>query len=191
VAAPLVFPANASDKQPLTLALGWNRPLGAGTFAIQVGIASDFAVPVLDTTGVTDTTITVGPLKPVTIYFWHVKTFNGAGSSAWSSTFRFRTDVQTGVRPGEELPADFALRQNYPNPFNPETVIAYDIPSVVTVKIVIYDVLGREVDTLVDGPVAPGRYTATWRGEGRASGVYFVRMTAGSFAAVRRMLLVK
>lgn len=191
VAAPLVFPANGADKQLLTLGLRWNKPSGAGTYRIQVGKASDFAAPVIDTTGVSDTTITAGPLQPVTIYFWHVKTSNAAGSSAWSATFLFRTDIQTGVKGTMDLPTDFGLGQNYPNPFNPATVIAYDIPSVAVVRIVIYDVLGREVDTLVEETLSAGRYTAVWKAEGRASGVYFVRMTAGNFAAVRRMLLVK
>lgn len=102
----------------------------------------------------------------------------------------------TGVEEGAGLPKTFALDQNYPNPFNPTTNIKFDLPKMTNVKIVIYDILGREVRTLVDGNMAAGRYTETWNGlndhgQQVGTGVYFYRMEAGSFVSMKKMLLLK
>jgi len=97
-----------------------------------------------------------------------------------------------GIGMDQSLPTSFALLQNYPNPFNPLTTISYDLPSAAHVSLRIYDVLGQEVQTLIDGIQQPGRYRATWNpGGSAASGVYLVRMHAGSFVSTRKMLLVR
>jgi hypothetical protein len=91
----------------------------------------------------------------------------------------------------EAVPASFALESNYPNPFNPETVIPFALPEASRVEIAVYDLLGRRVAVLVEGELAAGRHAVRFRGEDLASGVYLVRMQAGSFRAVRRMTFVK
>ena len=90
------------------------------------------------------------------------------------------------------------LGQNYPNPFNPVTTIEYWVPggSRTAVSLVIYDVRGARVRTLVNGEKAAGRYAAVWDGHNDAgapvaSGVYFCRMVAGAFSDNRRMVLLK
>jgi photosystem II stability/assembly factor-like uncharacterized protein len=90
-----------------------------------------------------------------------------------------------------ELPRGFALEQNWPNPFNPRTVVSSQYSAVSDVRIVIYDLLGREVATLVNERRAPGRYQDTFDASGLASGVYIYRLTAGSFTQSRTMLLLK
>jgi hypothetical protein len=89
------------------------------------------------------------------------------------------------------VPAEFALAQNYPNPFNPTTTLGYTVAAPTHVSLAIVSVLGETVATLVDGEVAPGTYQATWDASGVPSGVYYCRMLAGSFSAVRSMLLMK
>ena len=94
------------------------------------------------------------------------------------------------------LPTQFALHQNSPNPFNPVTTIAYDIPEPTYVEIVIYDLLGGKVRTLVSKEMSPGFHSAVWNGKddkGRlvASGMFIVRMTSNSFMNVRKMLMLK
>jgi hypothetical protein len=76
------------------------------------------------------------------------------------------------------LPAEFALAQNFPNPFNPTTQINFDLPEPATVRLVIYDVLGREVATLVHGTREAGYHSVTWSAVDVASGIYFARFTA-------------
>ena len=94
--------------------------------------------------------------------------------------------------PGQAaVPSEFRLYQNYPNPFNPATTIAYEISASAHVDIKIYDILGREVATLVDGVQNPGSYRVTFDASHIASGVYFYRLEAGSFVSVKKMLLLK
>ena len=90
-----------------------------------------------------------------------------------------------------EIPSSFELYQNYPNPFNPATQIKFDIQKAGNVKIAIYDMLGREVELLVNGMMEAGSYNADWNATGFASGVYFYKIEAGDFSAVRKMILIK
>ena len=91
----------------------------------------------------------------------------------------------------EGVPSAFALESNYPNPFNPETTIPFAVPEATEVRLSVYDVTGRRVALLVEGPLAAGRHEVRFRGDHLASGLYLVRMQAGSFSQVRRMTLVK
>jgi Secretion system C-terminal sorting domain/Abnormal spindle-like microcephaly-assoc'd, ASPM-SPD-2-Hydin len=90
-----------------------------------------------------------------------------------------------------EIPESFALHQNYPNPFNPATNIKFDIPTQSFVKLSVFDILGREVEILVNSELLPGVYNADWNASSFASGVYFFRMEAGEFTDVNKMVLVK
>ena len=132
----------------------------------------------------------LGNLQSLTYYYWRVSGTNALGTSGWSTVFRFRTILVSGVGE-EEVPATFALEQNYPNPFNPVTTIPFSVASAGRVTIVIYDLLGREVERVVDEVRPPGRYEVTWYAAARSSGVYFVRMIAGGFTSVKRLMLVK
>ncbi len=85
----------------------------------------------------------------------------------------------------------FELAQNYPNPFNPMTTIRYQIPTAETVSLKVYDVLGKEVATLVSGRQEAGSYVVPFNAAGLSSGMYFYRLQAGSFAETRKMMLVK
>lgn len=89
------------------------------------------------------------------------------------------------------LPEQFTLQGNYPNPFNPATRIAFEMPTSQRVEVAIYDVMGRHVETLVNGVLQAGRHEVTWEAESRPSGTYFYRVTAGSLTKMRQMLLLK
>jgi hypothetical protein len=91
----------------------------------------------------------------------------------------------------EFLPSDYLLEQNYPNPFNPTTTIEYQIPSQSYVTLKIFDLLGREVATLVSEKKDAGSYRVQFNGSGLSSGVYLCQMTAGGFAQTHKMLLLK
>jgi phosphatidylserine/phosphatidylglycerophosphate/cardiolipin synthase-like enzyme len=90
-----------------------------------------------------------------------------------------------------QIPTSFSLLQNYPNPFNPTTRIQYALPSAQRVLLKVYDILGREVATLVNEQQNPGSYRVELNAGGLASGVYFYRLEAGKFVEQRKMLLLK
>jgi hypothetical protein len=89
------------------------------------------------------------------------------------------------------MPRTFELGQNYPNPFNPSTVMSYQLPVASNVSLKVYDVLGREVATLVNGRQEAGRYSVSFNAASFASGVYFYRLQAGNFVQTKKMMLVK
>lgn len=98
----------------------------------------------------------------------------------------------------DKLPVKFELSQNYPNPFNPTTTIQFSIPvetrhasSLQFVTLKVYDVLGREIATLVNEEKLPGTYEVISDGSSLPSGVYFYRLTSGNYSATRKMLLLK
>ena len=88
-------------------------------------------------------------------------------------------------------PKEYSLSQNYPNPFNPTTKIKFDIPRSGDVKLVIYDILGREVTTLVNQDLKPGVYEVEWNASNKPSGVYFYKLTTADFTETKRMVLIK
>jgi subtilisin-like proprotein convertase family protein len=90
-----------------------------------------------------------------------------------------------------EIPNNYSLNQNYPNPFNPMTTISFDIPKADNVKLVVYDLLGREVALLVNQFRQAGTYDVQFDGSTLSSGVYFYRLETGSFTETKKMLLVK
>ncbi len=127
-------------------------------------------------------------------YFYRLKQVDVDGSYEYSPV----VEVYVGA------PEKFELSQNYPNPFNPTTTITYSIPTLpassplakgrtevgfVTLKV--YDILGREVATLVNQHQSTGRYTVKFNASGLNSGIYFYKLQAGDFTQVRRMMLVK
>ncbi len=103
----------------------------------------------------------------------------------------FLTGQPVGVNEGPEVPTQFALNQNYPNPFNPATKIQFQVAVTGPVMLKVFDMLGRDVATLVNKELKPGKYEATLNAENLSSGVYFYRLESGTFRVTKRMLLLK
>ncbi len=113
---------------------------------------------------------------------------------SWSPSYRqyldtLVTSVPLPLAGSDGTPRRFALEQNYPNPFNPTTVVSGQWTVNSVVRLAVYDLLGREVAVLANGRYPAGRYSFTFDGKNLASGVYFYHLTAGSYSAVRKMLL--
>ena len=94
-----------------------------------------------------------------------------------------------GTPPG--APLAFHLEQNYPNPFNPSTTINYTVGHAGKVTLTIFNLLGQEIATIVDGEVVAGRHEARWNAAGAASGVYFYRLNAGGYTSTRKLIVLK
>jgi len=105
---------------------------------------------------------------------------------------QFELSLLTNISNGlTSIPETFSLSQNYPNPFNPTTQISYDLPSASFVWLKVYDMLGKEVMTLVNTKQNAGRYDVQFNGANLASGAYFYRLEAGEFVSIKRMILIK
>jgi hypothetical protein len=100
-------------------------------------------------------------------------------------------NLTTAVKPGDEMPTEFALDQNFPNPFNPTTSIGYRIAEAGQVKLQVFDLLGREVAVLVNENKTPGNYEVRFDASGVPTGVYLYRLTAGNFVDAKKLVLVK
>lgn len=119
-------------------------------------------------------------------------------SSALSYTSQWTKTDTAGCIPigvnskvSENVPIGYKLYQNYPNPFNPTTTIKYDVPKTSNVKIIIYDAIGREVESLVDMELSPGTYEVIWDANNYSSGLYFYSIITDNYIHTNRMVLMK
>jgi len=110
--------------------------------------------------------------------------------NALTETARWTTTVGIN-QTGSEIPEKYNLYQNYPNPFNPVTVIKFDVIKSNNVKIVVYDMLGKELEVLLNNVIQPGSYNVSFNGDKLASGIYYYRISTDEFTDVKKMLLVK
>jgi len=99
--------------------------------------------------------------------------------------------ITTATEKQPSLPGSFKLLQNYPNPFNPSTIIRYRLPAARQVTLKVYDILGREVATLVNGKVSAGEHLVHYDASHLASGIYIYRLKAGNFSQIHKMTLIK
>ena len=118
---------------------------------------------------------------PVGKYFYRLKQMDFSGSYEYS----YETEV-TILQVD-----DFVLNQNYPNPFNPSTRISFTLPNNSFVTLKVFDVLGNEVETLINGDISAGSYEIEFIGKNLTSGVYFYNLTAGNFSKTMKMILSK
>jgi ligand-binding sensor domain-containing protein len=109
-------------------------------------------------------------------------------NSVWRRSYSEIIGIETL---STEIPSSFSLSQNYPNPFNPATNLEFEIPDPGFVSLKIYDLLGKEVVTLVNEKLNPGTYRFEFEADNLTSGVYFYRLTSGDFADTKRMMLIK
>jgi len=129
------------------------------------------------------------------LFLYHDANSGGTGIRKEEPRFeQVSVALSGGVNSG--LPAEYALEQNYPNPFNPSTKIAFALPMAGKVEISVYNVLGQEVNTLVNEELTAGNHTIEWDGRNNSggsvsSGIYFYRIVAGDFSQTKKMLMLK
>jgi hypothetical protein len=118
--------------------------------------------------------------------------FRYAGNKAADFLAMYTMPGLTEINDEREKLASFNLKQNYPNPFNPVTVIRYDIPNNSLVEVSVFDILGRQITTLVNNEAKnPGTYEVRFDGSGLASGIYFYQLRAGAYVQTRKMNLMR
>jgi hypothetical protein len=116
----------------------------------------------------------------------------GTGTPPWNNAQNKTIVIRTTSGIGNNnTPVTFNLSQNYPNPFNPLTRIKYDVAKTSLVKLTVYDILGNQVNTLVNQRQEAGNYSVDFDGSELSSGTYIYKIEAGDFSSVKRMLLIK
>ncbi len=200
-AAPSM-PVNGSPIANLSLninnpMLSWYLPVSNGniSYDLQYSKSSDFSNAVT-VSNLSISFIRLENLEDGQQYYWRVKSKNIQGSSPFSNASSFVVNGITGVADNNVIPEKFAVAQNYPNPFNPSTTIKYSIPANSFVNIKIYDMLGREVKTLIRAQQDAGTYEARWNGDNNsgnkvASGTYIYRVTSGEHTKAMKLMLLK
>jgi len=177
-----------APRNPL---LVWRSSALATSYRVQVSDSRTFVGFAVDSV-VADTSLQLNPLAANGQYYWRASATNSIGASDYSAMVGFTTgDLVSGIESTGAMPSEFSLEQNYPNPFNPTTSFEFQVSSFEFVSLKVLDVLGREVATLVQGNRQPARYRVRWSASGLPSGVYFYRLSAGSFVDTKKMVVAK
>jgi len=181
--APITYSWNASSNAtpPLTYTwkkngsvVGSNSSTYSETYGFD-GFSGGSSTYTLSVT-VTDSRGNIGT-KDITVTEYHSGSFVKRGQNQEINI--------------HQIPTEFSIKQNYPNPFNPTTKISYGIPEISNVRIIVYDRLGREVETLINKQQQPGYYDVKFDANKLSSGIYFYKIQAGSFILSKKMLLLK
>ena len=166
--------------------LKWIGACGATSYNVYFGTS---ATPAF-VGNQTQTSYSPGALKSGQTYYWRVDAVNSDGivaGTVWQFTVNGVLDAQENTT----IPTTLALNQNYPNPFNPSTVIQYQVPVNSLVVLKVYDVLGKEVATLVNAARAAGTYECKFNAANLPSGLYIYTLKAGNSLLSKKMLLLK
>jgi|GEM_PF-4768098 len=196
-AAPeLIEPANEAIDLTTAVTFTWVEVQGATSFHLQLSTDSNFTLSVVNDSTLADSTLEVQSLTEGTQYYWRVRAENSFGWGSYSATRTFKVIKATRVEESTNIPITFVLRQNYPNPFNPSTSISYELPRAENVRIIVYDLAGRQVRELVNEHQDRGFYTVLWDGRNErnllvASGLYIYQIQAGEFNQRLKMTFLK
>ena len=171
----------------------WSRNINALFYEIDITTDS------LSTTGITsyypnaaDSTFLLPGLNTQATYFWRVRAYYPDRYQGTPSYWLSFQTVVLGIKEnGSGVPRRYTLNQNYPNPFNPTTQIGYTLAKASNVTVTVYDILGQQIATLVNGKNEPGEHSISWNALNSPSGVYFYRIIAGDFVQTKKMILMK
>jgi len=188
----LSTPLNGATGQSLTPKLVWLKLNGASIYRVQISTGNLFTT-ITDSSTVTDSfyTIPSGKLANDVVYYWRVFGINSCNISTASLVWNFKTDLVGIIHNSEIIPKEFNLYNNFPNPFNPVTSIPFDIPVKSFVTLKIWDLLGKEIMTLVNSDLSPGKYEFILNASGLSSGMYIYKLKANNYTSIKKMVLIK
>lgn len=191
--APTNLVLQRSGSSEITLTWNNNSAKEDGT-VIERAQSPDTSFAVIDTVKGSGTDYVDNTVEQGQAYSYRVKAYNDSLESAYSN----EASSLTGVREEGGIPTKYSLSQNYPNPFNPTTQIKFALPKSALTRLTVYDVLGRAVQTLIDGKLEAGYYEVNFDASKFPSGVYFYRIEAvqaaplgRNFTETQKLLLLK
>ncbi|MEO5930479.1 MAG: peptidylprolyl isomerase [Candidatus Kapaibacterium sp.] len=190
LAAPLLLtPINNAKSVPTNAQLTWRSAGGAGTYHLKVSTTASLATPVLDKTGITDTTYLAARLEPNKRYYWRVTGSDTIGDGPASPIFYFTTGAATGVEEAVSAADGFTL--DGPNPARDAVSLRFTLRRESDVRVTMADASGREIATLFDGAMEPGERILPADLRGLPSGVYLCRLETGGRVETRRLVVVR
>jgi hypothetical protein len=192
-AVSLVLPLPGTRYMDTTATLLWDVVLNAADYQVQVAVDSAFTSFLVDSVGIVKTTLKTPPSISGGQFWWRVRARNDKGYGNWSTTFSFQVDRVSSVGFASDHPEDVRLDQNFPNPFNPTTEITFHLPKAARAKLMIYDLAGREVATLVNTFLPAGSFRTKWDAHHVASGTYLCRLELEGTDKIqtRKLILVR
>ncbi|MDP2884774.1 MAG: LamG-like jellyroll fold domain-containing protein [Ignavibacteria bacterium] len=192
VAPTLQSPANGDTVVTRAPLLSWLTVADAATYHLQLSLNPGFSSFVFQDSTLTATSLKAPLLALDTTYYWRIRTTNGPITSDWSSVKSFKTSrTVTEVEKSPAIPKEFALLQNHPNPFNPATNIEFHIAAAGFVSLTVFDILGRQLATLVNEHLQPGSYKVKWDASHCSSGTYLYRLQSNGLIQTRSLLLLR
>jgi hypothetical protein len=183
----LVAPGDGAEVSEGELSLEWTPIEQSARYRVQLAKSSTFEQLLVDKE-VEGESASVEVADGET-YFWRVAAAGSGDDEAWSDTYSFTT--KQSATAGDELIEGFTLGQNYPNPFNPSTAIPFRIEASGEVSLRVYNTLGQEVATLVDGFLPAGSHSARWEAGDLPSGTYLYRLVSGHHTQTRMLTFIK
>lgn len=196
----VVLPANpiiGSTLNTTSVCLSWIVPAQSTSplkYDLEIADNNNFENSIV-IRNIHSTSYVIDGLKSNSKYYWRVQSKNADGEkSNYSYSSEFVTGNITDVQ--NEKIVDYSLKQNYPNPFNPSTIIEYTIPEKSFVSLKIYDILGREIKTLVSSEKLSGIHRIQWNGDDNtgnkvSTGIYIYKLVAGKYSSTKKMMLMK
>ncbi|MEJ2195577.1 MAG: T9SS type A sorting domain-containing protein, partial [Ignavibacteriaceae bacterium] len=185
---PELISAVPYPNRPGWFTFTWKKTKYADQYLLQTSMYEAFTT-IFQSATTSDTTLILMQFQEGQEYFWRVQASNIAGNGPWSEIFGFNSTVD--VYQEEGIPTEYSLSQNYPNPFNPSTKIKFALPQAKLTKITVYDLLGEEVQKLIDRELEAGYYEINFDASKFQSGVYFYRIQSGNFISTNKMILMK
>ncbi len=192
----LLYPEPRDTIETGIFTFDWSNPSSFDRFLFELGRDTSFNDIVL-----CDSSLTISqfsPTSPIEIghYYWRVKAHNTNGWGPYSARRDFHITAWNDVETNIFLPNEYYLYQNYPNPFNSSTVISFDLPGKSRVRLACYDITGAFISELINAELTAGHHQIKWdgldfRGYPVASGVYFAKLAADGYQAIKKMILVK
>ncbi len=191
----LIFPADGDSIFDCGgMDVSWHRSFDVDLFQpvhydVWMDTTEDLSTAWQVADSIADTVLFV--TAPYVTYSWTVRATDNNTPGTWASdTFQFSC-FPDAATDHPQLPAAFTLAQNYPNPFNPATTISFALPRASRMSLTLFDVNGRHVRTLYDDWRKPGYHALALDARALPSGIYFIRMSAGDYAATRKIVLMK
>jgi hypothetical protein len=181
----LVLQITGSDE--ITLTWTDNSSVEDG-YVIERKQSPDTVYSVLDTLKGSGNEYTDTNLEQGQTYTYRVKAYKDSAESDYSNEASL---ILVGIKEQKEIPTKYSIDQNYPNPFNPTTKIKFALPKTALTKIIIYDLLGREIKTLISKELEAGYHEINLDANNLTSGIYFYRIQSGDFISTKKMMLMK